>query len=113
MTTRFSSGLAAAVVAGLIGAGAAPAPAADGYKSCKPVKDIGPTGADPADGVQIRAKITSCKVARSVVRRYTRATVQNFGDETVRVGRYRCTNSYPRVLCKGSNGRRIRFRNDG
>ena len=84
------------------------------YRSCAPVRDIGPTGSDPADGVRIRAFRTSCRTARRVVKASTRAFVRHFDQETVRVRRnWRCTNTHPRVRCWTRGGKRIRFRNDG
>lgn len=91
---------------------AATARATEGFRSCEPVRDIGPTGQDPADGWSIRTNAT-CHVARSVVRRYSRAAGENAEGEPARLGAWTCTDSYPRVRCTRDGGRIIRFRNDG
>ena len=108
--------LAAAVLlafALILAAAPSPAPAGSAeWQSCKSVKDIGPTGMDPADGWKIRALRISCKKARRVVRSYTRAAFEQYGKEWVEVRGFLCTNSYPKVRCKRGD-RRIRFRNDG
>jgi hypothetical protein len=83
------------------------------WRACSPVPDIGPTGIDPGDGVRIRALRTGCRTARRVVKRYTRVSIMNLDQEVVRVLRWLCTNSYPRVRCRATGGKRIRFRNDG
>ena len=84
------------------------------YKSCRRVKDIGPTGMDPADGWKIRVKGAGCREARRVVRRYGRAVVPATlaGESTLYVGRWRCTNTYPRVRCRAERAV-LRFRDDG
>lgn len=95
------------------GIGATPATAA-ATRSCKRVKDMGPTGADPADAVGIRATGTSCATARSVARRWGRETVLQ-GPGTVRIGSYRCRDSISQstgrfsVRCSGPGSRLIRF----
>jgi hypothetical protein len=102
-----------ALIAPIAAAAIAPSADAATWRRCAPVRDIGPTGMDPADGVRIRALRTGCRTARRVVKRYTRAAVTHFDQDVVRVLRWRCTNSYPRVRCSASGGKRIRFRNDG
>lgn len=89
-----------------------PAPVAS-YRSCANVKDIGPTGMDPADAVSVRVKVASCGTARSVATKWAGAAVRQGGD-TVTVGRYRCTQSYVgdriTVRCTARGGRVIRFK---
>ena len=89
-----------------------PAQATAGFRSCERVRDIGPTGEDPADGWSIRTN-AACHVARSVIRRYPRASAENADGEPARLGAWTCTDSYPRVRCTRDGGRIIRFRNDG
>jgi hypothetical protein len=93
-------------------AGAAPAPVA-AYASCGTVKDVGPTGMDPADAVALRAKVASCRTARVIARRWARASVTQ-GGETVTVGAYRCrqTTSGDRIVvrCTARGGRVVRFK---
>lgn len=86
---------------------------ASGYRACARVRDIGPTGRDPADGVRIRALLTSCRTARRVVKASTGAFVRDRGDVVRVLRRWRCTNTYPAVRCAARGGKRIRFRNDG
>ena len=78
-------------------------------RACAPVRDFGPTGRDPADAVGIRVRNISCGPARRIVRRYTRAQIRSEGGP-VRVGAFRCSNTYPRVRCSASGGRSISFR---
>jgi hypothetical protein len=93
-------------------AGAAPTPVA-AYVSCGAVKDVGPTGMDPADAVALRAKVTSCRTARTVARRWARASVTQ-GGETAAVGAYRCRQSTSGdrivVRCTARGGRVVRFK---
>ncbi len=115
--------LAAPTLAGLCALGlttglavtsAVPATAAT-TKRCRTVKDMGPTGADPADAVGIRATRTSCATARSIARRWGRETVVQ-GSDTVRIGPYRCRQSMSRrtyrisVRCTGPGSRLVRFK---
>lgn len=84
------------------------------YRVCAPVRDIGPTGMDPADAVRVRALRTKCATARRVARASTRVFVRNFDRDYPRVRRrWRCTNTTPQVICRARGGKRIRFRNDG
>lgn len=92
--------------------GIVPAHATEGFRSCERVRDIGPTGQDPADGWSIRTN-TTCHIARSVVRLYSRAAGENAEGEPARLGAWKCTDSYSRVRCTRNGGRVIRFRNDG
>jgi hypothetical protein len=101
-------------VAALASALALPAAADARYRICAPVRDIGPTGMDPADAVRVRALKTKCHTARRVARASTRVFVRNFDKDYPRVRRYwRCTNRTPLVICRARGGKRIRFHNDG
>jgi hypothetical protein len=92
----------------------APASAATTNR-CARVKDMGPTGADPADAVGIRATRTSCATARSIARRWGRETVRQSSD-VVRIGSYRCRDAMSTrtgrisVRCAGPGSRLVRFR---
>ena len=68
---------------------AVPASAAS---SCGSLPDVGPTGADPADALAIRATVTSCKTARKIIPRAIKAQVQSTSPR-YRVGIYRCRDS--------------------
>jgi hypothetical protein len=79
---------------------------------CASVADIGPTGADPADAVSLRAKGATCRTARSVARAWGPATVRQTGS-TITVGRYRCTDttaSRVTVRCTARGGRVISWK---
>lgn len=82
---------------------------ADGYKSCRGVKDVGPTGMDPADATKLRVRKVSCATGRKVVRAWVPATVRSRAEPTIQVGSYRCTNRIPNIVCKKKGGKRVRF----
>ncbi|WP_026911562.1 hypothetical protein [Patulibacter minatonensis] len=98
-----------------LAAGVAPgtSSAAATAKSCKSVKDMGPTGSDPADAVSIRATGTSCANARTIARRWGRETVVQ-GPGAVRIRSYVCRDSTAsgrfRIVCKGPGPRVVRFK---
>ena len=102
--------LALAVTAGL----AAAPTAASAATSCGRLADVGPTGADPADAVSIRATVTTCKAARALIPRTIKAVVQGTGP-TYRVGRYRCrerstTSGRLTFRCTASGGRVVTWK---
>lgn len=102
------------VTALLVVSAAAPAAAdAARYRVCAPVRDIGPTGMDPADAYRVRALKTTCQTARRVARASTSAFVRSGSDYPRVRRRWRCTNNTPQVICRARGGKRIRFRNDG
>ena len=82
---------------------------ASGYRSCPKVKDVGPTGMDPADATRVRVRKVSCATSRKVIKGWVRASVQGGAAKTVRVGSYRCSNDIPDIVCKKKGGRRVRF----
>jgi hypothetical protein len=83
------------------------------YRACAPVRDIGPTGMDPADAYRVRALKTTCRTARRVARASTRAFVTSDSEYPRVRRRWRCTDNTPQVICRARGGKRIRFRNDG
>jgi hypothetical protein len=110
--TTTTTALAVLLAGGaLAGVGAAPAAAA----TCARVPDIGPTGADPADAINIRTTNVGCTKARSIIRKYVPASVRNYTPSGVRVGAYKCKDSmdsrgYIRVRCTASDSRSIRWK---
>jgi hypothetical protein len=82
-------------------------------KRCRSVKDVGPTGADPADGNRIRATRVSCGTARRVVKSYVRWVAQDDdGQPPISHDPWTCYPHGKRVLatvCKASGGRRVRW----
>ncbi|MBA3301344.1 MAG: hypothetical protein H0T15_05695 [Thermoleophilaceae bacterium] len=97
-TIAANAGLAVALLA------AVPAQAAT--RDCGTIRDLGPTGADPADGAGITAENTSCSRARSVTRRWFGPT------RPTNILGYRCTDTISRgrqqVRCTKSSAT-IRF----
>lgn len=72
--------------------------------SCGRVRDIGPTGANPADAVGLSTRRVGCRTARRVARQWGRQPVGT------RVLGYRCSFSGGvRVRCV-RGGRVVRFR---
>ena len=104
--------IATLLVGGALGLGAAaPASAA----TCARVPDIGPTGADPADAINVRTAGVGCTKARSIIRKYVPASVRNYRPSGVRVGAYTCkddmdSSGYIRVRCTASGSRSIRWK---
>lgn len=84
-------------------------------RSCRSVKDVGPTGRDPADAVSIRATRTSCATARSIARRWGGEVVRQ-SPGPVHVGRYVCRDTTSpstgrfSVRCTGPGSRLVRFK---
>ena len=81
---------------------------ADGYKACSRVKDVGPTGMDPADATRVRVRKVSCRTGTKVIKGWVKASVQQVGDR-LKVGSYSCNNDIPRIVCKAKGGKRVRF----
>lgn len=110
-------GTAGTTIATLLAGGAlglATAPPASAA-SCARIPDIGPTGADPADAVNIRTAGVGCAKARSIIRKYVPASVRNYRPSGVRVGAYTCKDDmdgagYIRVRCTASGARSIRWK---
>ena len=110
---RGATGTTVAVLlaGGALGLAATPASAA----TCTRVRDIGPTGADPADAIDIRTAHVGCTKAKSIIRRYVPASVRSTDPDSVRVGAYTCRTSqdsggYIRVRCTASGARSISWK---
>ena len=72
------------------------------------LKDVGPTGMDPADATRVRVRKASCRTGTKVIKGWVKASVQQVGDR-LKVGSYSCTNDIPRIVCKAKGGKRVRF----
>ena len=112
--------LIAVGVALLVASALAPA-AADAATDmrCKSVEDIGPAGREPSDGNGIRARRTSCRTARRVVRRSTGPMIRAISRsddgvvESYRVLRWTCRyQALPGfvTVCHPTNGAAKRIR---
>lgn len=103
--TATALSLALLLVAGLVG----PVASAEGasYRRCGVIRDLGPTGRDPADAAGILAAKVTCLTARRVARAWFRRR-----GEPVRIGVFLCRSaigSRQRVRCLASGGRAVRF----
>jgi hypothetical protein len=83
---------------------------AAGLISCPDVKDVGPTGNDPADARGFSVRGDTCDMATAVVRAFTRAQLTNPDPgQPISVRGYTCGDNFPRVECQGDAGRTIFF----
>lgn len=100
--------LVLAATAALAATVAAPDASAATYRYCGLLRDVGPTGRDPADARGIQALGTSCTTARYVARTWFRRP----GNPN-RVGAFTCrgltTGARYAVRCSASGGRLVRW----
>ena len=93
-------------------AGSEPTAFASAYHRCKGIVDAGPTGMDPADVKNLRARKVSCKRARRVARRWLRPFGSEIVGELKVFGPWKCadyTTRHTHVRCKARGGKRVRF----
>ena len=99
--------VAPSVLTALLAAGLALPATGTAAGTCKRLVDVGPTGADPADAVQIRISGTSCstayKVIRSAIRSYDPPGTKLYAG-------YTCNQRFSsRTTCK-KGAKRVSFR---
>ena len=113
MTRRAACALVALAALLVLGAAAPAAADVARYRACAPVRDIGPTGMDPADAYRVRALKTTWRTAarwRALPRaRSSAATRTTHACAGAGAG----AGDTPQVICRARGGKRIRFRDDG
>ena len=66
---------------------------------CNPAIDVGPTGRDPADAIGLRARGTTCRIARQVAAAWGQGYPGPDEDGLVFAGPWRCRDAGARVRC--------------